>query len=129
MDYPQVADTYLKVKDMDRAVRFYEAFLGVEPEYRYRDRWTSITSRLGLYNPVFDLENDVPLTKYDRNTRMGNNVVVVFVSGDLENEHARVQSLGATAVTEIMEVNLVAPYRFFQFQDPEGNVLEVGQMA
>jgi predicted enzyme related to lactoylglutathione lyase len=34
MGYPTVADTYLKVKDMDRAVEFYEAFLGVTVEHR-----------------------------------------------------------------------------------------------
>ena len=54
MGYPRVVDTYLKVEDMDRAVGFYEAFLGVKAEYRYEDRWVSITDRLGLYNPSFD---------------------------------------------------------------------------
>ena len=129
MGSPKLADTYLKVKDMDRAVRFYEAFLGVKAEYRYKDRWTSITGRLGLYNPSFDVENDVPMTEFDRDTRMGNNVIVVFGSDDIEREHERVKSLGATGVTEIVEVNLMAPYRFFQFRDTEDNVVEVGRMG
>jgi len=47
-----LADTYLKVKDMDRAVSFYETFLGVKAKYRYKDRWVSITDGLGLYNPT-----------------------------------------------------------------------------
>jgi len=38
-------------------------------------------------------------------------------------------SLGATGVTKIVEVNLMAPYRFFQFQDTEGNVIEVERMG
>jgi predicted enzyme related to lactoylglutathione lyase len=123
---PRLADTYLKVEDMDRAVGFYETFLGVKAEYRYEDRWVSITDGLGLYRPGYDVENDVPTTEYDREERVGFNVVVVFVSDDLETEHERVRSMGATGVTDIVEVNLTAPYRFFQFRDTEGNVVEVG---
>jgi predicted enzyme related to lactoylglutathione lyase len=129
MAYPKVADTYLKVQDMERAVRFYEAFLGVEAEYRYKERWTSMTDRLGLYNPSFDVENGVPLTEHDRQVRMGNNVVIVFISDDVDREHTRVQTLGVTGLTDIIEVNLVAPYRFFQCFDTEGNLIEVGRLG
>ena len=128
MSSPRLVDTYLKVKDMDRAVRFYETFLGIEVKYRYRDRWVSITDSLGLYNPTYDAENDVPMTEYDRQECSGNNVVVVFGSDDIELEHERVRAIGGTGVTEILEICLVTPYRFFQFRDPEGNVIEVGRM-
>ena len=129
MGNPRLADTYLKVKDMDRAVSFYETFLGVEVKYRFKDRWVSITDGLGLYNPAYDAENNVPMTQYDREVATGNNVVVVFVSDDLDREHERVRAIGATGVTDIVEINLIAPYRFFQFQDTEGNVVEVGWMS
>jgi len=129
MGNPTVADTYLKVEDMDRAVDFYEAFLGVKAEYRYLDRWVSINERLGLYNPCYDVRHMVPMTEYDRELRIGNNVVVVFSSDDVDEDHKRVQSLGATGVTEIVEINLMAPYRFFQFKDTEGNIVEVGRMG
>ena len=129
MGYPTLADTFLKVRDMDRAVEFYEAFLGVEAEYRYRDRWTSITGRLGLYNPSYDRRHGVPMTEYDRELRVGNNVIAVFSSDDLDADHSRVQSLGASEVTPILEINLVTPYRFFHFKDPDGNILEVGAMG
>lgn len=129
MEYPSLADTYLKVGNMDRAVRFYEAFLGVKAEYRYQDRWTSITDRLGLYNPSFDVENEIPMTEYDRGISVGNNVVVVFASDNIDNEYQRVKSLGASGLTGIVEINLMAPYRFFQFKDTEGNVIEVGRMG
>jgi predicted enzyme related to lactoylglutathione lyase len=129
MGYPRVADTYLKVQDMDRAVGFYEAFLGVKAEVRYADRWASITHRLGLYNPAFDAENDIPMTEYDRVLRFGNNVVVVFSSDDVGQDYERVRALGATGITDIVEINLMAPYRFFQFQDTEGNIVEVGRMG
>ena len=129
MSSPRLVDTYLKVKDMDRAVSFYETFLGIKAEYRYQDRWVSMTDGLGLYNPTYDVENDVPMTEYDREDRMGTNVVVVFVADDIEREHKRVKAIGGTGVTEIVTINLMAPYRFFQFQDPEGNVVEVGRMG
>jgi predicted enzyme related to lactoylglutathione lyase len=129
MSYPTIADTYLKVKDMDRAVGFYEAFLGVTAEYRYDYRWVSINERLGLYNPSYDIQYGVPMTLYDRELRIGNNVVVVFSSDDIDEDHKRVKSLGATGITEILEINLAAPYRFFQFKDTEGNIIEVGKMG
>ncbi|HEY43549.1 MAG TPA: VOC family protein [Anaerolineae bacterium] len=129
MGHPTVADTYLKVKDMNRAIDFYEAFLGVQAEYRYMERWVSINDRLGLYNPSYDVHHGVPLTEYDRELRIGNNVVIVFSSDDVDADHERVQSLGATGITEIIEINLIAPYRFFQFKDPDGNIVEVGRMG
>ncbi len=129
MGCPTVADTYLKVENMDRAVDFYEALLGVRATYRYMDRWVSITDRLGLYDPSYDVRHGVPLTEYDRERRIGNNVVVVLSSDDVDEDHRRVQSLGATGITDIVEINLVARYRFFQFKDTEGNVVEVGRMS
>jgi len=129
MAYPKVADTYLKVQDMDRAVRFYEALLGVKAKYRYKDRWTSITDRLALYNPSSDVQNEVPMTDHDRPVRIGNNVVIVFMSDDIDREYERVQALGITGLTDIVEVNLVAPYRFFQCFDTEGNLIELGHMG
>jgi predicted enzyme related to lactoylglutathione lyase len=128
MGYPIVSDTYLKVKDMDRAVTFYEALLGVQAEFRFRDRWVSINERLGLYNPSYDVHHGVPLTEYDKELMIGNNVVLVLSSDDIDAEVERVQSLGATGITEIVEINLMAPYRFFQFKDPDGNIVEVGSM-
>jgi predicted enzyme related to lactoylglutathione lyase len=47
MGSPVLVDTHLKVKDMDRAVRFYETFLDVETKYRYQDRWASIERSTG----------------------------------------------------------------------------------
>ena len=129
MSKPRYVDTYLKVKDMDRAVKFYETFLGIRAEDRYRDRWTSITEGLGLYNPAYDIENRVPMTEYDRDTREGNNIVVVFGADDVEKEHDHVKALGATGVTEIVEINLMAPYKFFQCQDTEGNLIEIGKLG
>jgi predicted enzyme related to lactoylglutathione lyase len=127
--YPTVVDAYLKGKNMDRAVAFYEAFLGVKAEYRYMDRWVSINERLGLYNPSYNVRHDVPLTEYDGELQIGNNVVIVFSSDDVDADHGRIQSLGATGITEIVEINLMAPYRFFQFKDPDGNIVEVGKMS
>lgn len=129
MGYPTVTDTYLKVMEMDRAVTFYESFLGVTAEYRYLDRWVSINERLGLYNPSYDEQHRIPMTEYDRELKIGNNVVIVFSSNDFYEDHKRVQSLGATGITEIGEINLMAPYRFFQFKDIEENIVEIGRIG
>jgi predicted enzyme related to lactoylglutathione lyase len=122
-------DTYLKARDMDRAVKFYETFLGIKAEDRYANRWTSITEGLGLYNPNYDIEHGVPMTKHDRDTRQGNSVVAVFVADDVEGERDRIEAIGATGVTEIVEINLMAPYKFFQCLDTEGNLIEIGKFG
>jgi len=129
MGTPTSSDTYLKVRDMSRAVRFYEAFLGVESKTRYEDRWASITGHLGFYGPGYDLEHGVPMTEYDREVQVGNNVMLAFGTDGIERERDRVKSLDATGVTDVVEVNLMAPYRLFQFQDPEGHVIEVGKFG
>jgi len=121
------AETYLKVKDMERAIGFYEKLLGIEVLSRYKNRWTSVLGAFGLYNPAFDIENNVEITDFDRETVFGNNVIVVFHTDDIDEEHKRVKSIGARNVSDIMRINLAAPYRFFHFQDTEGNVIEVGQ--
>ena len=127
MGKPTLVETYLKVGDMDRAVDFYEAFLKVKAKFRYEDRWTSLIDGLGLYNPAADKEKGVPMTEFDKETKFGNNVVVVFLSDDIAADHKRVKSIGATKVTRMVKVKLVTPYRFFHFQDTEGNLIEVGQ--
>jgi hypothetical protein len=35
---------------------------------------------------------------------------------------------GLGCVTDLVEINLMAPYRFLQFQDTECNVVKVGRM-
>ena len=129
MSKPRYVDTYLKVNDMDRAVRFYETFLGIRAKDRFRDRWTSITEGLGLYNPNYDIEHAVPMTGYDRDTRPGNSVVAVFGTDDVEKERDRIKAIGATGVTGIVEINLMAPYKFFQCLDTEGNLIEIGKLG
>ena len=75
------------------------------------------------------MRHGVPQTEYDKELKIGNNVVLVLSSDDIDTDVERVQSLGATGVTEISEINLMAPYRFFQFKDPDGNLVKVGSMG
>ena len=54
---------------------------------------------------------------------------MVFSSDDVDEDHKRVRALGATGITDIVEIKLMAPYRFFHFKDTEGNIVEVGKMG
>lgn len=135
---------YLFVKDLDRAVKFYEAFLGMKATERFEDRWAGFGGKkgfnLGLFNLSFDKKiietapnyNDYMDDNYkdfvtNEAHKIGNNAIVAFFTDDVEAEHQRVKSLDPKPlfITKILTVNFMVPYHFFQFVDPEGNTIEV----
>lgn len=111
---------YLCVRDLSRAIRFYENFLEKQVVTRHGERWADFDSGsgfyLGLYNPEVD----------GGSARVGNNSMLTFYTNDIEEEHSRVRSLGPGFITDIFTIDTVEPFRFFQFEDTEGNLIEVG---
>ena len=122
---------------------FYEQFLGMKVTGRNKDRWASFENdeiSLGLFNPAFDrefIQTDPNYMEYmDDNFKsfllrepynIGNNTILTFRTEDIIEEHQRIKQIDPNplSVTEIMLVNFVIPYWFFQFVDPEGNTIEV----
>jgi catechol 2,3-dioxygenase-like lactoylglutathione lyase family enzyme len=103
----------LTVKDMDRAVEFYQEFLGEEPEKN--------TGRLS----IFDLGN-IRLSLWKASVDgvevdFGENVVGTFKTDDLEAERVRLKELGV----EVEEISDKGTYSLFHFTDTEGNLIEV----
>jgi len=54
MNKLKLAESYVKVTDMDKSVLFYEELLQVKSIVRYKDRWTTIIDGFGLYRPMYD---------------------------------------------------------------------------
>lgn len=48
-----------------------------------------------------------------------------FYTDNLKEEYTRIQNLDLGLVSEIMYVNIVEPYYYFNILDPDGNVLEI----
>lgn len=48
-----------------------------------------------------------------------------FYTDNLKEEYTRIQNLNLGEVSEIMYVNIVEPYFYFNISDPDGNILEI----
>lgn len=112
----QLQNLYLLVQDTDRAIKFYTEVLGLEL-YRRQDRYSILklnNTWVGLLNEKFETE---PVIR-------GNNCVPVFKVDDLDHQYSRLKELGVKFETEITTLPDV---KLFQFQDSEGNILEMYQ--
>jgi lactoylglutathione lyase len=131
---------YLIVKDMAASIAFYKAYFEEEPTYYAPGRFVNFeagNTRLSLYNPKYDEElvqsgadvsghfNAAYLANMKNSVTYGNNVVLNIGVDDLMSEYERVQKLNIGAVSEIMYVNIAAPYYYFILYDPDGNCLEI----
>jgi len=123
----KLAESYLRVVDMNRAIKFYEKLLGVKVKLSYKDRWVTVVDGFGLYRPAFDIKHGVEMTNIERNIKLGNNSIIVFHSSDIEKDYLRVKDMDITILSNIAELNLMAHYKFFHFKDPDGNMVEIGQ--
>jgi len=106
----------IKVKDIERAKKFYSRFLNMEPTKIERDRMIEFdleNIKIGLYNPLAD---GYTLPDSD----FGNNCYAAFGVDDIEPELERI-----SAFAEITDRNKVDYHEWFEFKDSEGNILEV----
>lgn len=122
-----LAESYVKVSNMDASVNFYEKLLQVKTKLRYKNRWTTVVKGFGLYNPTFDKENNVQMTNIERKLKKGNNSIIVFHSSDIEKDYMRVKAMNVNEISNIADINLMAHYKFFHFKDIDGNMIEIGQ--
>lgn len=123
----KLAESYVKVSDMEKSVSFYEELLQVKSVVRYKDRWTTIIDGFGLYRPEFDEENDVQMTNIERQLKVGNSSIIVFHSLDIEKDYNKIKNMDINEISDIADINLMAHYKFFHFKDRDDNMIEVGQ--
>lgn len=113
---------YVSVKDMNRAIKFYEDLLGTKIAHREENTWADFDIGHDLY---FGLIN--PKIISDKRI-VGNNVVFVFWSDDVDAVFEKVKKLGCKIVEEPTDLDFTDyPYRCFQFYDTEGNLVEVAK--
>ncbi|MBK1812253.1 VOC family protein [Clostridium sp. YIM B02505] len=132
---------YLIVDDFNKSVDFYEKLLQIAVTRKNMDRFAMFEFEgqcISIMNGHFDRENpdlvvhkgeyveyfdDMKAITAAINTRK---VVLNFWDENLRKEYERVKSLDITdKLTKIRYVCNVSPYYFFQFTDPDGNIIEV----
>lgn len=123
----KLAESYIKVSDMNASVQFYEELLQVKFLERYKDRWVTIVDEFGLYNPEFDEKSNVQMSNIEKKLKIGNNTIVVFHSENIQADYERIKNMRINEISDIAELNLMAPYKFFHFKDRDDNMIEVGQ--
>jgi len=109
----KISSLYVTADNMNRAVDFYKKLFKKEPSI-HEDRFSSFDLDgfgFDIFTPAEDNEN--------RN--IGNNIIPVFYTNDLNTEKKRIIDLNCKIVLE-QKVN---GYDLFQFEDSEKNILEV----
>jgi lactoylglutathione lyase len=125
---------------MEKSLAFYTAFFGAEPDNYCPGRFVIFNAGntlLSLYNPAYDESlvksgtdlsghfNDAYLSNREKTITYGNNVVLNIGVKDLNAEYARLKTLGIGEITDLMYINIAAPYWCFWLYDPDGNRIEI----
>ncbi len=106
----------IKVRDIERARKFYIRLLNMEPTKVERERMVVFdlqNIKIGLYNPLADGET---LSDSD----FGSNYYAAFGVDNVESELKRISEFA-----EIISHKKVEHHDWFEFKDSEGNILEV----
>lgn len=137
----QLISTYIETEDFNKSIEFYKEVLQIEPIVFCEDRWVEFEcgNKIALYNKKFDekriKDSDDTSNNYNKAyiddfnkgeiNRRNNIVTFNFYTDNLKEEYERIKRLNICDVSEIMYVNIVEPYYYFNVLDPDGNVLEI----
>lgn len=132
---------YLIVNNFEKSIKFYEKLLQVPVTRRNMDRFAIFEFEgkcISIMNGHFDINNpDKVIYKGEYYADFDNmheialapnthKFVMNFWDEDLRKEHKRIKDLKISDnLTKIKYVCNVSPYYYFQFDDPDGNIIEV----
>src|SRR6056297_998532 len=118
MSKPQIKAFYLCVKNMDRAVGFYE-WLFARPVDK-KDERMSLFEFENFSFLLFDPKKD------QKKVVWGNNAIINIQVEDLEKYLKKIKQKKLKIVLPKQKIN---QYSLFQFKDTEGNVVEVYEVV
>lgn len=133
----KLGTTYICTWDIHKSCAFYQTLLNQKPVYRNEDRWITFACGISLYNQKYDEKlieenklshfNQAYLDEFfkEEQPRKNNLVVFNFEVEDLCKEYKRIKDLAIGEMTEILYVNIISPYYYFNLTDPDGNILEI----
>ena len=137
----ELISTYIETEDFNKSINFYKKILQIEPIVFCENRWVEfeVGNKIALYNKKFDeqkiKDNSNIQENYNKafiddfNSKKSdkkNNIVTFnFYTENLKDEYERIKELKICDVSEVMYVNIVEPYYYFNVSDPDGNLLEI----
>lgn len=135
----RLGTTYICVRDIDKSLDFYCKLLKQEPSYANGNRWITfnVGNTLSLYNKEYDKQllsskdkkehfNEAYMSDFNNEKEAVNTIMILnFEVDHLKEEYERVKALNIGQVSELMYVNVHAPYWYFNITDPDGNILEI----
>lgn len=113
---------YVSVKDMNRAIEFYEDLLGMKIKHREENTWADFDVGggfyLGLINPKIISDKRI----------VGNNAIPVFFADDVDAVFEKVKKWKVKILFPPKDLPYTDyPYRCFECEDTEGNIIEIAK--
>ncbi|MBN1785552.1 MAG: VOC family protein [Candidatus Methanofastidiosa archaeon] len=129
----------LRVSDLERSKRFYNIALGLEPTFEHNIKGPQFEKVSGIkgFDVVFavmsDMESKVNLElvefKNEFSERPSQFNHIAFEVLDVDTLHVKLTEMGIRTISEPVtlshENEKINGKRFFYFNDPDGNVIEV----
>ncbi|MBU0470387.1 MAG: VOC family protein [Nanoarchaeota archaeon] len=111
---------YVSVKDMNRAIRFYEDLLEMKITNREENTWADFDLGKGFYLGLIN-------PKIISNKRVvGNNTIPVFFTDDVDAVFEKVKKHKVKIIFPPEDLKFTDyPYRCFHCEDTEGNIIEI----
>lgn len=111
---PKLESAYLSVEDIDRSLKFYEWFLKRESTKKGKSLYLFNINGFRLF--LFDHNKEGEEVNY------GDNCLLSFEVKDAEKMRNKIEERGLQIVFPLKQIldNII-----FEFQDPEGNHIEV----
>jgi predicted enzyme related to lactoylglutathione lyase len=137
----KLISAYIETEDFKKSINFYKKVLQIEPIVFCENRWVEfeLGNKIALYNKKFDEQKIKDNSNIEENYNKAyiddfnskksdkkNNIVTFnFYTENLKDEYERIKKLKICDVSEVMYVNIVEPYYYFNVSDPDGNLLEI----
>ena len=135
----ELISTYIETEDFNKSVEFYKNILQIEPIIYCENRWVEFEcgNKIAIYNKKHDEKiikennyknfNEAYISNFNKveKDKKNNIIILNFYTDNLKKEYERIKKLNIDNISEIMYVNIIEPYYYFNIIDPDGNTLEI----
>ena len=111
---------YVSVKDMDRAIAFYEDLFGIKVAHREENQWADFDLGEGFYFGLIDYKI------INEKRTVGNNAIPTFWADDVDAVYEKIKKYGVKITFPPTHLAFTTyKYYCFECEDTEGNLIEI----